>query len=304
MTEPFGHLTAAAKKALALPINERIAYMQKDRWIKYQRAEAVLHSMERMVRQPPSTRPPCMMVFGAPNNGKTHLIRKFHKDHPPIDDPDDGTVKIPVLLIEDLNGPDERRLYNSIIETLGFPNKPNDPIAKLEYKAHRILIHYDVRVLLIDEFNTFAHGSPARQRQMLNTLKTLSTRRKISIIGAGTPDAFSLMQLDTQFSSRFTPAPLPIWEMDLSWRSLLASFERVIPLAEPSGLSEPRFAQRVLAESDATIGDAWDLLELMAVHAIESGASKLNTDMIATVDWVKPSERVRSAQVKMSRAGA
>lgn len=304
MTEPFGHLTPAAKRALALPINERIAYMQKDRWIKYQRAEAVLHSMEKILRQPLSSRPPCMMVFGAPNNGKTHLIRKFHKDHPPVDDPEDGKLKIPVLLIEDLNGPDERRLYNSIIESLGFPNKPNDPIAKLEYKAHRILIHYEVRVLLIDEFNTFARGSPAKQRQMLDTLKAMSTRRKISIIGAGTPDAFSLMQLDTQFSSRFTPAPLPAWEMDISWRSLLASFERLIPLTEPSGLSEPRFAQRLLAESDATIGDAWDLLELMAVHAIENGASRLSMDMIAKVGWIKPSDRVRSAQAKMYRAGA
>jgi len=303
MSEPFGHLIPAARKALALPINERIAYMQKDRWIKYQRAEAILHMMERIFRQPPSTRPPCLMVFGAPNNGKTHLIRKFHKDHPPIDDPEDGKVKVPVLLIEDLNGPDERRLYNSIIQTLGFPNKPNDPIAKLEYKAHRILIHYEVKVLVIDEFNTFVGGSPVKQRQILDTLKTLSTRRKISIIGAGTAAAFSLMQLDTQFSSRFTPAPLPAWEMDIAWRTLLASFERVIPLSEPSGLSEPRFAQRLLAESDATIGDAWDLLELMAVHAIENGASRLHIDMIAKVGWIKPSERVRYAQATMSRVG-
>jgi hypothetical protein len=77
----------------------------------------------------------------------------------------------------------------------------------------------------------------------------------------------------------------------------------VIPLAEPSGLSEPRFAQRLLAESDATIGDAWDLLELMAVHAIESGASRLNVDMIAKVGWIRPSERVRYAQATMSRVG-
>ncbi len=303
MSEPFAHLTPGARNALALPVAERIAHMKKERWINYPRAETVLQSMNRIYHQPESMRPPCLLILGAPSNGKTHLMHRFRKEHLPMDDPTDGNLRAPVLWIEDMDRPEERVLYNRIIERFGFPNKPNDPIPKLEYKAHRILIHYQVKVLMIDEFNSLANGSPIKQRQFLTTLRTLSNRRKLSIIAAGTRDALGLLQLDTQLSSRFATAPLPPWQMDHAWQALLASFERIIPLAEPSGLADPKFSQRLLAESDATIGDAWELLKLMAVHAIENGATRLNMDMTTKVGWVRPSERVRDAQEKMARAG-
>lgn len=302
MTEPFAHLTHGARRALALPVDERIAFLKKDRWIGYERAAAVLQKMERIVQQERAARPPCMIVVGAPNNGKTHLLRKFHRAHPPYEAPEGEGAKIPVLLIEDLKGPDERALYNSIIETLGFPNKPNDPVAKLEYKAHRILIHYDVRVLLIDEFNTLANGSATKQRHMLNVLKTLSTRRQISIIGAGTRAASQLMQLDTQFSTRFVPEALPLWQMGRSWQTLLATFERLIPLPEPSGLAATNFARKLHAESEGNIGHAWDLVELLATHAIETGADRLTSAMIGEIGWVQPSERVAQAQKQAAEA--
>lgn len=300
MAETYDHLIPAARDALALPVEERVAFMHRDRWIMYDRARAILQNMDRLLHQPPSIRPPCMMVLAAPNNGKSHLIRRFNEKNPPFDDPTDGTVHIPVLLIEELHKPDERSLYNRIIDSMGFPNRPTDPVAKLEYRAHRILIHFHVRVLLIDDFHHLAKGSPSRQRQMLDVLKTMSTRSKISIIGAGMTDAYNMLQLDPHLSTRFTPAPLPAWDMGDSWCGLLATFESFIPLPEPSNLSDPAAANRILAESDRVIGDAWDLIKLMGLHAIETGASRMDTNMIAQVGWIRPSDRVRAAQEQIN----
>lgn len=137
---------------------------------------------------------------------------------------------------------------------------------------------------------------------MLNVLKTFSTRRQISIIGAGTTAASQLMQLDTQFSTRFVPEALPLWERGRAWQSLLATFERLIPLPEQSGLASAGFGTRLHAESEGNIGHVWDLLERMATHAIETGAERLTAAMIGEVDWVLPSERVAEAHKRASKA--
>ena len=294
MPEAFAHLSPAARAALALPFEERQHYLNQDKWVRYERATTILAELDDLIKHPKVARMPCAMIVGEANNGKTHIMRKFAKAHPPIEAPEGLTV--PMLLLEDLDGADERSLYNNIIETLGFPNKPNDQLPKLKYKALRLLINYRVRVLGLDEFNTVADDSKIKQRKFLNILKTISNRRQMSIVAAGTRRAFELMKLDNQFSSRFQPKPLPIWDMDMEWRRLLAGLEMLIPLPEPSNLSDEKFARLLLVKSQGTIGDTWSLLKVMAIHAMKNNHKRITSDMIEQVGWIKPSERVTSAQ--------
>jgi hypothetical protein len=294
MADPFDHLSANAREALALPIDDRIRFLQQGWWIGYPRAKALLGELESILSRPTIAREPCMMIVGPSNNGKTVLLRRFKKMHLPVDHPERG-LEMPVLAIEDMKAPDERAFYNAIIDATGLPNRPHDPIAKLEYKAHRLLINLHVRMLIIDEFNVFANGSPREQRNMLNILKTLSTRRSISIVAAGTREALQLMQLDAQFSNRFRPSALPIWTMGPTWQALLASFETLLPLPSPSNLAEPRTAEFLLTQSEGTIGELWTLLTELAVHAFRKGKSQITREMVAEIAWAKPSQRVSGA---------
>lgn len=294
MSEAFKHLSRGAREALAKPPAERIAYMQRDHWIRYDRADQVLAKMEEILAHPRVIRMPCMMLVGEPNNGKSRIMRRFSKLHPPIDDAEG--MKVPVLHLDDLKDADERSLYNGIIDKFGFPNNPSQKIPTLEYKAYQLLIEYDVQVLMLDEFNVFAEAPTAKQRKLLNIFKVMSNRRQMSFICAGTRDAFNLMQLDQQFSSRFKPEVLRPWEDIEHWQRLMGSFESIIPLPEPSGLSEENFARRLMVTAEYTIGDGWDLLKKMGEYAMRKNAKRLTTDLINEVDWIAPSKRVEFAQ--------
>lgn len=300
MAEAFKHLAPGAREALAKPIAERIAYMQRDHWMRYGRADAILAQMEAIAAHPRVGRMPCMMLVGEPNNGKSSIMRRFAKKHPPLDS--DKGLKVPVLQLDDLKDADERGLYNGIIDRFGFPNNPSKQLATLEYKAYQLLAEYEVQVMMLDEFNVFAEATPSKQRKLLNILKVMSNRRQMSFICAGTSDAFSLMQKDQQFSSRFRPEVLRPWTDIDEWRRLMAGFEQLIPLPEASGISEERFARKLMVTAEYTIGDGWELLKKMGEHAIRKQAPRLTIELVDQMDWIAPSKRVEHAQKALAAA--
>lgn len=299
MTDAFSHLSEPAKKALALPEAERIAFAQKSWWIGYERANSILGRLEDLMSHAIVNRMPNMILMGSPTNGKTHLIRRFHSKHKPFDDPN-GQLIVPSLLIQMPKKPDEREFYISIIDAMGLPYRPNDHLSKLQYKAFQLLMVYKVKVLLIDEIHNLTCGSPNKQREILNLIKGMTNRFDMSIVGAGTRDAAQVLQLDTQFSSRFDIVHLPNWQMGPSWQSLLASFEKLIPLSEPSNLAADTFARFLLAESDKTIGGLWDMLTRCTMHAVRNSEPKITKATIKSIEWVRPSERIRHVQSQLA----
>lgn len=296
MTEAFGHLSDEARKLLSAPRAERIARVNRGWWIGYERAHFVLSKLESLLAHPRVARMPSTVLVGAPNNGKTRILQRFQKKHPPVAGID-GRLEVPVLCIQAPKTPDERRFYVAIIEAFGLPYRPNDHLSKLEYKAFQLLLDYKVKLLLIDDFNDLSCGSAMAQREFLNLLKGVTNRLQISIVGAGTRPAIQLMQLDHQFSSRFKPVHLPNWEMGPAWRALLATFDQMLPFPVASNLQDESFARVLLAQSEHTIGDLWDLLKECAEYAILKSETCIKPSMIASIGWVKPSERTRSADL-------
>jgi hypothetical protein len=58
---------------------------------------------------------PNMLILGEPNNGKTALVRRFVRGHPPQESAGDVPSSIPEVVIEASPVPDERRLYRAIL---------------------------------------------------------------------------------------------------------------------------------------------------------------------------------------------
>ncbi|MEQ9480394.1 MAG: TniB family NTP-binding protein, partial [Algiphilus sp.] len=254
-TEGLTHLHTHAREALALSKQERVQRAHELPWINYPAAEKLHLDLETLVTLPSSHRPPCRALLAAPNNGKTRLLRRFAKKHAPAEDPsiDEGPLEVPVIMIEALDGPHERQFFNQVIDAFGVPFRPDDNIHRLRYKAERLLTYFKTRVLLIDEFHVIASGTPAMQRNLLNILKNLSSRRRMSIVVSGVQEATAALAIDTQFSSRFRTVHLPLWEGS-AWRRLAHSLEGHLPFPEPSHLGEARFAERLLFEAESTIG--------------------------------------------------
>jgi type II secretory pathway predicted ATPase ExeA len=291
-----GHLNAAAGAVLDLPLAARIERIRSPRWIGYTRAKQLLAKLDDLLTHPKTHRMPNLLIVGETNAGKTMLANRFVQLHPADDNPDGDAAIVPVLAIQAPPGPDESRFYNTILEALFAPYNPRERVAQKQVQVLRILKRISLRMLIIDEVHNVLTGPVTKQRQFLNVLKYLGNDLQIPLVGLGTKEALRAVQADPQLASRFEPAALPRWRLDRDFQMLLASFEQVLPLREPSRLADKHLARKLLALSEGSLGELSALLTNAAVYAVQSGAERIDQKVLAAVDWVPPSERRRRAE--------
>lgn len=147
------------------------------------------------------------------------------------------------------------------------------------------------RMLLADEIQQVLTGPPVKQRIFLNVLKHLSNELQISIVGAGTEDAFHVIASEPQLARRFMPMALPRWTPGEEYLRLLASFGSRLPLKRPSPLTDPTVSERIMALSEGTIGEIASLIAHAATEAIRSGHECIDAALLDRLDWSAPSAR-------------
>ncbi len=84
--EGASHLGPAVREMLLLSDEARISSIQRDRWIDYARASAVLERLARLLATPERDRMPCLLLHGESNIGKTQIVRELVRDHPSTSD--------------------------------------------------------------------------------------------------------------------------------------------------------------------------------------------------------------------------
>ena len=287
------HLNDAAKALLELPDEERILKIRSERWIGYPRAKSILARLEELAAYPRTHRMPNLLLVGDTNNGKTMLARRFVQAHPAQDNPAGDNVLAPVILVQAPPVPDEGRFYNAILELLFAPYRPSERVDKKQFQVMKLLRYVELKVLVIDEIHHILAGNLNRQRAFLNVLKYLGNELQISIVGIGTRDAFRAIQTDPQLANRFEPVVLPRWEPDNDFLRLLASFERMIPLSNPSRLHGAELSTRLFAMCEGYIGELSRVLTEAAAHAVLSGRETIDLKTLDGIGWTPPSERKR-----------
>jgi hypothetical protein len=125
-------------------------------------------------------------------------------------------------------------------------------------------------------------GNTIEQRQIVCAIKLLSKELRIPIVGVGTQEAVRWLQIEPQHASRFDVVSLPLWELNQDFQRLLASFEQVLPLKQPSRLRQPELASMLHAISGGNIGDLRRLLVDCATEAILSGAERIDQKLVAS----------------------
>lgn len=292
----YSHLNDSAIEALGLSDAERILKIRSERWIGYPKAKHILAKLEDLLIYPRTHRMPNLLIVGDTNNGKTMLAQRFKSLHPAIDNPSGDGIQAPVLLIQAPPVPDEGRFYNAILELLFAPYRPSERVDKKQFQAIKLLRYVDLKVLVIDEIHHILAGNMNRQKAFLNVIKYLGNELQISIVGVGTKDAFRALQTDPQLANRFEPVTLPRWEMDYDFQRLLASFERMLPLKQESGLAQQELASVLYAMSEGYIGELSRLLSEACSKAIHSGSEQISVKLLQQVDWTPPSKRKRQLE--------
>ncbi|NMM50315.1 TniB family NTP-binding protein [Marinigracilibium pacificum] len=270
---------------------ERIESIRQSHWIGYPVAKSILKGLNDLLNYPQVHRMPNLLLVGDSNNGKTALLNQFGQYHQSFLNKETGELIVPVVLIQSPPEPDEKRFYNSILETLYAPYKTSENAERRQQRVIHLLRKLNTKLLIIDEIHHILAGTIGKQRTFLNVIKYLSNELRISIVGAGTKDAFNAIQTDPQLANRFIPKVLPKWTNDEDFLRLLLSFETALPLKKPSNLIEGSLSQKILYMSEGLIGEISAILELASILAIESKIEKINSNVLDNIIYIRPSDR-------------
>ncbi len=283
--------TKTAENILSYSDEERILSVKKSKWIGYNNAVKIHKKLEDLRDYPKTLRMPNLLLVGDSNNGKTVLLTRFAESNNSYVDEITQELILPVLMIQAPPDPDEKRFYNSILESLFAPYKNSEKIESRQQRVIHLLKKIQLKVLIIDEIHHLLAGTLSKQRTFLNVIKYLSNELKISIVCSGTREAFNAIQTDPQLANRFEPKILSKWQFDEEYLRLLASFEKILPLKEPSLLIEKSTANAILMKSEGLLGEISKILELSTILAIETGMEKINKNILDNIDYISPSDR-------------
>jgi hypothetical protein len=296
MMTDLAHLRPEIRELALLPAAERLALVPSHRWIGYTRAGQGLARMEAMqAREPGRVRPRCLLIIGPTNNGKTAIAQHFLRAHPQHASADGEHEVIPVLLVQMPPSPTLNRLYAAILAALGLPGPLQGRSPDRKGLVLRLLRTVGCRmlVLVLDELHNVLAAPIQRQRELLNLLRYLGNELRIPMACLGTREAYLAIRSDDQLENRFEPFLLPPWKDDPEFGRLLASFEAVLPLREPSGLGAPAMRARVLRRSEGTIGEIAALLAAAADIAFRAGRERIGADEIEAAEYQPPTVRRR-----------
>lgn len=289
----FEHVHPDFRHILGMSDKDRLAFMDEPRWIAYPLANRVLDTLRGLMDKPARPRMPNLLIVGESNNGKTTVIRRFQDLHGQGYVNDDSEPVKPVIIAEAPPTADEKSLYISILERFFTPYRASDPPAKLRYQVIHLLRLCHTRILVIDEFHSLLTGSAIKQREVMNAIKLLCNELAIPIIGVGTREAVRVLHTDPQHASRFDVISLPLWELNQDFQRLLAGFEKILPLKNPSRLHQPELASALHTISGGNIGDLHRLVVECARTAIEKGKEQIDKDIVERNAWVRPTRGIR-----------
>jgi len=292
-------IAARAIAAAADNIEVRIERIQSVTWTPYPQALRILDRLEELFHHPRVERMPNLAIIGHTNNGKSTLLRRFVRAHTPPDDPNAEQTTLPVLCVDVPSEPDERRLYNSILEPLFSMGPKSEGIDLMLSRLCTILSRLETRMLVLDEFSNALAGTSRKQRTFLNALKNLGNRLRIPIVISGLPESLSALNSDPQLSNRFKPMHLPPWHSDKAeYARLLLSLEKHLGLRKPCDFKRVRVVNSLLDATDGLLGETVELLRILAIDAIHSeresiGLEEVQSESLARLGWVSPRDRPR-----------
>ena len=288
----FTHLSPEASALAILPNTERLARFKMERWIGYTRANQALAKLEELlIDEPGKLRPQNLLIVGPSNNGKTMIAEKFHRAHPQKMSDDSEHEVIPVLMMQMPADATVNRFYTALLMKLNTPVGFHGRYNVREVLTLQLMRTVGVRILIIDELHNLLGATANRQRELLNMLRFIGNELRISIVCLGIRDAYLAIRSDDQLENRFHPLLLPPWELGDEFARLMASFETVLPLREPSNLSTSPLLEMILSRSEGTIGEITALLNSATAAALLHGEEHISCTAIERANYHPPSVR-------------
>ena len=294
--DPFPHLDSTVRSVIHEEHSNRLHWFEGQRiWIPYPSAMDALAEIDRLISRPRNDRMRGLLVRAESNNGKSRLAKECVARFPIDENPDGDHVIIPVLLIDMMPRPDENAILDSILEKMKQPFRHKDPITAKRSQVIKVLRTCGLRALLIDEIQCLLGARQEMRRVTMDALRYIANQVPVPLIAFSTPRGASALASSDEMINRLHPVSLPVWKLDSDFRSLLASFESLLPLRQASGLTKRSLASLIFAKSEGLIGEVRDLLELCLKETLNRQRECIDEEIVKAVPWIEPSARKRSA---------
>lgn len=272
---------------------ERIDYIKSAKWIDYTGAKNILAELEELITWPQGDlRPPCRLIIGDSNNGKSSIIERFLKNYPSDINLGGDAGVVPVVSVSALRA-DEKYLYAEILAALfeTFNPRLNAPDSQLLVIS--TLQRVQPRLIIVDEVHELAKGPNRAVTACQSALKAITNKTRIPIAAFGTIEALNAFGVDEQMENRFEPLFLRRWKSSKDYRGLLVSFEKLLPLRKPSNLKQTAIASEILERSGGLLGEIKKLLTDCAIYAIEKEIEQITVAVINSCKY-RPVNRRRT----------
>ncbi len=218
------HLDEAARETLSSSMEDRIRYIQRDRFVPYRSITTVLELLEDFVRRPVSVRPPCLALVGDAGSGKSTLMREAQRRFENPEDP--GTQTVVYCVVDAF--PELRVLQQALMSALDIPAPLS--IHRQRWVAddliRRALVDRGTRLVIFDEAQHLLNLRRRDQISQWDWIKWVSTANRVSVACCGTPGFESMIREEAQLETRFTVAYLPRWSVGPVFAQFLSAFER------------------------------------------------------------------------------
>lgn len=303
------HLDPAYRKFATLPDDERIAWIRADRWIGFDQAGLALARLENLLAYPPRDRMPCLLIYGDTGMGKTKIIRKFERAHPPKFCQVTGVDHRPVVVAQVPSEPIERDLYRELLSSMGAPALAGGTLAREKDVCRSLLRTVGAKMIILDEVNGMLAGTYRQQRTFLNAIRFLANDLRIPLVCAGTDLARQALLTDAQLAERFEAFHLKPWKNDAVFAGLLKSFGLILPLREPSDLTGAATRTRIHGLTSGVTARILRLIETAAEAVVHSGRERIDIqsfgdDLVLPLVSMTQNNRRRPRQTLQPQASA
>jgi hypothetical protein len=284
------HLHPRLRTFVQLPAIDRVARMKSTMWIGYGRANHILATLSDLITSEPLPLNN-LLIIGPPKNGKTMILKKFQRHH--LTRPrsmSEGRIvpAVPVLAIRMPVSPSVARLQNTLLAALEAPVGLNGRLDQREALVLSLMRAVGVRMLAVDDLDNLLISSGRRQREIVTMVLRLGHQLAIPVIGLGTKNVYAALWSDHQLNASFQLEILPAWIDDSEFARLLMSFESMLPLREPSGLTSTPVRELVIELTKGLIGEIAILLSNAATEALLAGRERID---VASIEAAHPSAR-------------
>ena len=290
----YEHLADEARAVIELSARQRLRWFQEqDIWIPYPSATQILDRIEELIAKPRRLRMRGLLVISESNNGKSRLAQECVAKHPLDPNPEGDHVRLPLMYLEVPPKPDEAAILDSALISLNQPFRRKDSLTERREQLVRIMRRCEVKALLLDEVPRLLGSKPDIRRVVMDAFRYMANQVPVPLVAFATKRGANALASSDEMINRMHPVTLPTWTLDSAFRSLLADFETLLPLREPSNLTKPSTVALIHVMSGGLIGEVRDLLEVALALAFTQKKESIDEVLLRQLDWVAPEDRKR-----------